>query len=64
MNHTERSPLWYAMAARPPFPKVLPRLMTQSLVLFGDLLNSRFHFAKTYFEPAVDLIITVGEQEK
>ena len=53
------------MAARTPlFPEVLPRLMRQSLVLFGDLMNSHFHFVKTYFEPAVDLIIAVGEQEK
>lgn len=38
--------------------------MRESLVLFGDLLNAGFHFVKTYFEPALDLIIAVGEQEK
>lgn len=52
------------MAARPPCPQVLPWLMRQSLLLSGDLLNSRFHLVKTYFEPAVDLVIAEGEQEK
>lgn len=63
MKPTERLPLWYVMAARTLFPEVLPRLMRQSLVLFGDLLNSHFHLVKTYFEPAVD-VITAAEQER
>lgn len=64
MEYSEQLPLWYAMAARPPlFPEVPPRLMRQSLVLFGDLVNSGFHFVKTYSEPAVDLMIA-AEQEK
>lgn len=49
---------------RPLCPEVLPRLMRQSLLLSGDALNSHFHLAKTQFEPAVDLIIAAGEQEK
>lgn len=53
--------MWYAMAARPPFPEALPWLR-QSLVLFGDLLKSHFHVVKTDFEPTAFFIAV--EQEK
>lgn len=37
--------------------------MRQSLLLSGDTLNSHFHLVKTYFEPAVDLIIAAEERK-
>lgn len=68
MKHTEQLPLWYVMAARTPlFLEVLPRLMRQSLVLLGDLLNLHFHFVKTWASCWSHFCLEnrrIGEQEK